>query len=115
MGLDPELRVDEVSLAGAAGRMAESADLFGQHTDALLNAVAGGGRSPWGIGVIATAMDRINETLGQACRHLHTNLGETGAGIKAMADRQHDTEHSNTAVVRAVGQNLDDLPRVRSI
>ena len=69
--------------------MRESADLFGGHTASLLTAVA---RSPWGTGVIAMAMDQLNETLGQACRHLQTNLVATSDGIQTMADRQDAAE-----------------------
>ncbi|MFC4591878.1 hypothetical protein [Sphaerisporangium corydalis] len=89
-----ELNADHVSMAGAAGSMRDSADLFGQHTEALLTAISGDGRSPWGVGVIGMAMDHVNEMLGQACRHLQTNLGATGAGIQTMADRLTTTEHA---------------------
>jgi hypothetical protein len=87
-----ELTADSASLTRGAGRMRESAELFGGHTDSLLRAVSGGARSPWGTGVIATAMDQINQMLGQACRHLQTNLAATSDGIQTMADRQDAAE-----------------------
>ncbi|WP_433246421.1 hypothetical protein ACQPYK_45210 [Streptosporangium sp. CA-135522] len=87
--------------------MQEPIDLFGQHTDALLKAVAGGGRSPWGIGVIGMVMDQINETLGQACGHLHANLDMTGAGVQEMAGQARGTELVNTLTV----QDLDPSTR----
>ncbi|WP_405148935.1 hypothetical protein OG589_12865 [Sphaerisporangium sp. NBC_01403] len=113
MGL--ELEVDQVSLTGARQRMQDPVDLFGRHTDALMKAVTGGARSPWGIGVIGMAMDQINETLSEACGHLHANLGETGACIQEMADRGHATELANTAAIQAVGHGLDPSTQQRSV
>ncbi|GAB2870804.1 hypothetical protein GCM10027176_85680 [Actinoallomurus bryophytorum] len=102
----PELITDEASLYSAARRMRGSADLFGQHTGALLAAIDGGGRSPWGTGVIGAVVDQVNEMLGQACGHLHANLDQTGTAIQEMADRAADTERDITAAVHAVGQDL---------
>ncbi|MER5325394.1 hypothetical protein [Streptosporangium roseum] len=102
-----ELQVDQVSLSGAGQRMREPVDLFGQHTDALLKAVAGGGRSPWGIGVIGMVMDQINETLAQACGHLHANLDMTGTGVREMGDQARATELLTMATV----QDLDPSTR----
>jgi hypothetical protein len=102
-----ELRTDEASVYGAVRRMRGSAELFEQHTGALLAAIDGGGRSPWGTGTIGMVVDQINELLGQACGHLHANLDQTGTAIQAMADRTADTERDTTAAVQAVGQELD--------
>jgi hypothetical protein len=102
-----ELKTDEASLYSAARRMRGSADLFEQHTGALLAAIDGGGRSPWGTGAIGVVVDQINELLGQACGHLHANLDQTGTAIQAMADRTADTGRDTTAAVHAVGQDLD--------
>jgi hypothetical protein len=86
--------------------MRDSADLFGQHTGALFASIDGGGRSPWGTGVIGVVVDQINEMLGEACGHLHANLDETGTAIRTMADRTAGTERDTTAAVHAVGQDL---------
>ncbi|SNT62029.1 hypothetical protein SAMN05216276_108711 [Streptosporangium subroseum] len=110
-----ELEIDQVSLTGAVLRMREPVDLFGQHADALLQAVAGGERSAWGIGVIGMAMDQVNERLSQACGHLHSNLCEIGTSIQAMADQAHAAELADVAAIRAVGQNLDPPTRWRSV
>lgn len=93
---------DRTSMTGAARRMQESVDLFGRHTDALMNTIAGSGRSAWGIGVIGMAMDQINETVGEACRHLHDNLGKASASVRVMTDRTDTAEHATTATVQAL-------------
>ncbi len=94
-----ELIADETSLTSAARRMRESADLLGRHADTLTAVVAGGGRSPWGSGLLATLMDQVNATLGEACSHLHAELGAVGAGIQDMADRQRLAEDLGRAGV----------------
>ncbi|GAA3790873.1 hypothetical protein GCM10022226_07360 [Sphaerisporangium flaviroseum] len=107
-----ELRVDEAALTSAARGMREAAHLFGGHTDALLTSITGGGggRSPWGDGMIGVAMDRINEMLGQACRHLHTNLDQTGISFAAMRDRHTAGEAASVAAMQNVFSVNDPEP-----
>ncbi|WP_424532634.1 hypothetical protein ACOZ38_20240 [Sphaerisporangium viridialbum] len=106
--MEQELRADEGSYITAARVLEDSAELFGGHTDALLTAISGGGRSPWGAGLIGMAMDEVNELLAQACRHVHHNLGTTGEALQAMADRYSGARHATTAAVQAVHQDLED-------
>ncbi|WP_405149018.1 hypothetical protein OG589_13130 [Sphaerisporangium sp. NBC_01403] len=54
--MEQELRADEGSYITAARVLEDSAELFGGHTDALLTAISGGGRSPWGAGLIGMAI-----------------------------------------------------------
>ncbi|QFY12879.1 hypothetical protein GBF35_45605 [Nonomuraea phyllanthi] len=86
------MEVDDYSLTGAARHLQEPVDLLGQHTETLLSSVAGGSRSAWGIGLIGAVMDQLNERLGQACAHVHTNLADTGASIREMRERSRNTE-----------------------
>lgn len=101
--MKPELTSDEVSLTSGARRMQEAADLFRRHMETLLAALDHGGRSPAGTGDLATSMDQVNEALAQACRHLHTNLCETSAGIQTMAARMPITEDGNVALIGGLG------------
>ncbi|MEU0565493.1 hypothetical protein ABZ297_08895 [Nonomuraea sp. NPDC005983] len=96
------LKADRTSMTGAARRVQESVDLFGQYTDALMNTIAGSGRSAWGIGVIGMAMDQINETVGGACRHLHDNLDKAGTSLRVMTDRTDAAEQASTATIQAL-------------
>lgn len=86
--------------------MHESADLFGQRTEKLMKALVDGGPSPWGDNDVRVSIDHINEMLGQACRHLHTNLGMISVGIRSMAEWAHTTEQVNTDAVHAAGQSV---------
>lgn len=101
------LRFDEASLTSAARGVREAAEVFGRRTDALLAAVAGDGRSPWGDGVLGAVMDQINEMAGRACRHLHTNLGQTAACYESMRDQYAAGEQASTAVIRGISQNMN--------
>ncbi|MEV6868398.1 hypothetical protein AB0M44_46395 [Streptosporangium subroseum] len=106
--MEQTLSADEGSRITASRILGESADLVGQCTDALLSAIAGGGRSPWGIGVIGLAMDEVNELLGQACRHVHHNLGTTGEALRAMADHYADARQTTTGAIQALGRELEN-------
>ncbi|WP_371782421.1 hypothetical protein [Streptosporangium subroseum] len=106
--MDWTLSADESSYITAARTLGESADLFGRHTDALLSAIAGGGRSPWGIGVIGLAMDEVNELLGQACRHIHHNLGTTGEALWTTANCYADARHTTTDAIQALGRDPEN-------
>ncbi|WP_329090123.1 MULTISPECIES: hypothetical protein [unclassified Streptosporangium] len=102
------LGVDEGSYITAAKALKEAADSFGQHTDALLAAIAGGGRSPWGIGVIGLAMDEVNERLGQACHHVRHNLDTTCEALLTTADHHADTRLVITDAMRALGREPEN-------
>lgn len=95
-----ELRVNGRTLANATRGLWEAADLLERHTDTLLASFAPSGRSPWGLGVIGMVMDQVNEMIGQACRHMHTNIGQTGAGLQEMADLHGAVEHALSDAIR---------------
>ncbi|MFG3442485.1 hypothetical protein ACGF0J_35035 [Nonomuraea sp. NPDC047897] len=93
------MEVHRHSLDGAVRRLREPVDQFGRHTGALLSSIAGGSRSPWGIGLIGTVMDQVNERLGEACAHLHDNLSAVGAGVREMSERSAVTELAAEQVI----------------
>ncbi|GGO81713.1 hypothetical protein [Nonomuraea cavernae] len=105
-----EVLVDHASLAQAARRVQEAADLLGEHANTLKEAISGGVRSPWGIGVIGMAMDQINQMLSQACDRVQTNLGETSAAVAVMADRAATIEHANTTTIQALDLSTPSRP-----
>ncbi|MFG3440782.1 ParB N-terminal domain-containing protein [Nonomuraea sp. NPDC047897] len=95
------MRIHEASLLRAARDLRDAAELFRRHTEALLAVTGGGARSPWGIGVVSVAMDRVNELLGEACRHLNGNLGASSAGLRTMAGLHATARESAMAAVLA--------------
>ncbi|WP_326824964.1 hypothetical protein OHA77_29235 [Streptosporangium sp. NBC_01639] len=95
-----ELQVDRRALANAAWDLWEAADLLERHTDTLLASLAPSGRSPWGLGMIGMVMDQVNEMVGQACRHMHANIGQTGTGLQEMADLHGAVEHALSDAIR---------------
>ncbi|WP_144070068.1 ParB/RepB/Spo0J family partition protein [Nonomuraea indica] len=95
------MRIHEASLIRAARDLRDATELFGRHTEALLAVTAGGARSPWGVGAISMVMDRVNESLGTACRHLHDNLAASGAGLGTMAGLHAAARQSALAAVLA--------------
>ncbi|MGW7481665.1 ParB/RepB/Spo0J family partition protein [Nonomuraea muscovyensis] len=101
------VKIHEASLTRAARDLREATELFGRHTETLLAVTAGGGRSPWGVGVVSMAMDQVNELLGTACRHLHANLHGSGAGFQTMADLHATARGSALATVLALDGVVD--------
>lgn len=96
------MEVHHHTLDGAVRRLQEPVDQLGRHTDTLLSSIAGGSRSPWGIGLIGMVMDQVNERLGEACTHLHTNLFAIGAGVREMSERSAATELTVEQVIDRV-------------
>ncbi|MDP9868930.1 MULTISPECIES: hypothetical protein [Streptosporangium] len=90
-----EFWADDTSMANAAYAMDESAELFGRHVDALLGSLAGGGRSPWGIGVLGMAVDELNLLVGEACTRLHESMVSAGAGLRDMAAVRRAAERAS--------------------
>jgi hypothetical protein len=93
-------------MRNAARHLQESVDAFERLTGTLVNTIAGGGRSAWGLGLIGMAMDGINERVGQATRHLSDNLSKTSASMRTMSDQVQAAEQANLASIHVRG--IDD-------
>ncbi|MFI6181407.1 hypothetical protein ACIA8R_38190 [Nonomuraea sp. NPDC051191] len=97
-----EFWADDTSLANAAHAMDESADLFGRHVDTLLGRLSGGGRSPWGIGVVGMAVDEINLLVGEACTRLHESMTSAGTGLRDMAAVRRAAERATVPTAQVI-------------
>lgn len=95
MPMSNEYWFDEASLRRAAAQADESVASLGRHTESLLGAIRDSSRTAWGTGLIGMAMVGVNNLLGQACEHLHGNLGKVGEGIRLMADTGHTSEDAS--------------------
>lgn len=82
MGTDWVTR--EASLSDAANRMAESADLLECYSGDLMAQVCGSVRSPWGTGLVAMAMDEVNECITQTHASVSEKLRAAGDGFRGM-------------------------------
>ncbi|MEO3806588.1 hypothetical protein [Nonomuraea sp. B1E8] len=94
-----DIRFDRSSLTSAGEGFLDAAADFERHTGSLLASVRGAAETAWGGTSVGVAMDRLGGLLDDACRVLHSNLHQTGDGIRTMADDFRATEAAASAAV----------------
>lgn len=96
-------RFDRSSLRAAGEGLQDAAAGFERHTGSLLATVRGTAETAWGGTSVGAAMDRLGDLLDDACRLLHSNLRQTGDGVRAMADDLRLAEAEASAAVPSTG------------
>ncbi|MEU4698702.1 hypothetical protein [Nonomuraea dietziae] len=91
-------RFDRSSLMGASHGLLDAATDFQRHTGSLLATVRGTADTAWGGTSVGAAMDRLGDLLDDACRVLHSNLRQSGDGIRTMSDDLRRVEADASAV-----------------